>query len=1421
MSSSMLTGERRWVSARRGGMMTVLGKVTVPKPINLPSQRLENQGLDPNVDIVPKGTLSWGGRSTSSSQNAWGSPTDGVCSPSHLSGRPSSGGSGTRPSTAGSDTSHEPSNAWGPNSRPSSASGVLASNQTLVVSTRPQSAEQRPGSSQLSRFAEPVSQSSVAWGSAGAAEKLGTSSSKKSGFALSSGDFPTLGSEKSTESHVNQGHNSQGRPVSASGRVAPAKERSDILSTEEESLNASTERNITTWKETNSPYVGGGPAPVPENWHREPHLYPNHCMPPQHFDPWHGAPVRNPPDGVWYRGPAHVPPYRSPSPPGSYPPNEPYSYYHPQIPARPFANQQPVPRPGSDPTGSYPKQGDPYRQHMPDPYIRPVMPVRPGVYPGPVPYDGYYGPPHAGFHHSNDRDAAMMGMPNGPNFYNRYPDQNFHPDPGNFRPRTGGYGPPTNIPMAKEQVESGHPHDAHRGPYKVILKQHDGKGENDGSREQHMETENQIKNQRENDWVGDHRKHETVNILKISSQSADPSRGGQDSNSVAKAKLVDEGVVKKPETAAILGEGSEQLVSTQKIPTLFEKIEGLNTKVRDIDGRYDTGHGHTREKSHDTGHGLTREEKMKSFRVINPKDDHIIKQAGIFSVSAERSSNISIGANKSGRDNKIGPKSSLVSDSQASAPAVIKISENSRSDYRGKGKVNTEEGEEWRKKIPAKNTETYPDVLDCHTTQEVFEKPDLNLQEKVGEGMCATSALDPSDYNAQRAKMREIATQRAKQLQEEEELRTRHQKAKALAKLEELNRKTLAMERSTQMPDPAPQSAIGNSDAKIWHEVSNSALVSNSVSITQMRDVSTTKPGEPTGLPKKMQSEAPVFGSLDSFSINSMTLPDKTSTVAVKDQTNEPLLHNTSGTKQKLMVHQKKQNKNLSEKIAPSDGTGVPLPKIHAKLAVNLNAPGADDPAAPQQKKKNSRNNKNKHKSNEVDTPSASSMKPIVSETMSAVALCQSAESQKPKDVPLAVDLGWSLPTEEVHSQLKPQPVRKVLRNAHSSRSMEKSEGVVWAPVRSQGNNEASEETTKNIYGIQNHKNRRAEMQRYVPKLARDVSTSVDQAISDKTNIAESGSPSSKNSHLTIGKEVEPRNVDSKRNKYGKMQSSWRQRGSAESSPIVQVPPVPCDEASLSSVRSKIPPKPVEQEKQMKEKLDISNNWKSSNIMPITTEAVNGPVVKEHGVTGGRKWPTHKVNKARGNDFNRSHYDDSHGEISNKADTRPPAFEYHDVSEHVSSHWKPKSPTHNRQASRGNGTERGISHVDNRSGGLPQASKDSKSEVPTVLDEEAKRENFKQGASSMNKPNSSGGLRRHGNNNIRPDRPQEQQPGGISTAGQENSKPANFERPQHNNSHYEYQPVRSHNNKPSESFGEGSSYRGRGQGRRGGRNFHV
>lgn len=134
-----------------------------------------NRVYFPTLD---RGTLSWGNKSTSSATNAWGSSsvspnTDSASgSPSHLCGRPSSAGGGTRPSTAGSDRSHEPhANAWGPSSRPLSASGPVTLSHASLTSLRPHSAETKSSSSQLSRFAE-TSENPVAWNSAVTTEKV-------------------------------------------------------------------------------------------------------------------------------------------------------------------------------------------------------------------------------------------------------------------------------------------------------------------------------------------------------------------------------------------------------------------------------------------------------------------------------------------------------------------------------------------------------------------------------------------------------------------------------------------------------------------------------------------------------------------------------------------------------------------------------------------------------------------------------------------------------------------------------------------------------------------------------------------------------------------------------------------------------------------------------------------------------------------------------------------------------------------------------------------------------------------------------------------------------------------------------------------------------------------------------------------------
>eukprot|EP00227_Mantoniella_beaufortii_P013453 CAMPEP_0197601496 /NCGR_PEP_ID=MMETSP1326-20131121/35402_1 /TAXON_ID=1155430 /ORGANISM="Genus nov. species nov., Strain RCC2288" /LENGTH=78 /DNA_ID=CAMNT_0043168729 /DNA_START=399 /DNA_END=631 /DNA_ORIENTATION=- len=49
----------RPTTGHRVGRMVSLGRIAAPKPINLPSQRRENNGNDPNINLVPRGQHTW------------------------------------------------------------------------------------------------------------------------------------------------------------------------------------------------------------------------------------------------------------------------------------------------------------------------------------------------------------------------------------------------------------------------------------------------------------------------------------------------------------------------------------------------------------------------------------------------------------------------------------------------------------------------------------------------------------------------------------------------------------------------------------------------------------------------------------------------------------------------------------------------------------------------------------------------------------------------------------------------------------------------------------------------------------------------------------------------------------------------------------------------------------------------------------------------------------------------------------------------------------------------------------------------------------------------------------------------------------------------------------------------------------------
>ena len=54
---------------RPGRRLVSLGKLNVPKPLNLPSQKSENAGNDPTVHLVPEKGNVWGGQQRNGSSS--------------------------------------------------------------------------------------------------------------------------------------------------------------------------------------------------------------------------------------------------------------------------------------------------------------------------------------------------------------------------------------------------------------------------------------------------------------------------------------------------------------------------------------------------------------------------------------------------------------------------------------------------------------------------------------------------------------------------------------------------------------------------------------------------------------------------------------------------------------------------------------------------------------------------------------------------------------------------------------------------------------------------------------------------------------------------------------------------------------------------------------------------------------------------------------------------------------------------------------------------------------------------------------------------------------------------------------------------------------------------------------------------------
>jgi hypothetical protein len=421
-----------------------------------------------------------------------------------------------------------------------------------------------------------------------------------------------------------------------------------------------------------------------------------------------------------------------------------------------------------------------------------------------------------------------------------------------------------------------------------------------------------------------------------------------------------------------------------------------------------------------------------------------------------------------------------------------------------------------------------------------------------------------------------------------------------------------------------------------------------------------------------------------------------------------------------------------------------------SSMPVNSNA-GAD--SSIQQRKKN-RSSKNKHK---VEAASSMAVLPL-SESKETNLVNASLESGRPKtseteldpnliqSVTISEDANQllehhsSLSSEDSHgrgsnSQWKSQHSRRMARNPQVNRSAEKFHGdVIWAPVRSQNKADTDEASQKIVdeaitpsmrseHQVQsNPKNKRAEIERYVPKpvakemvqqgsIQQPVASSINQTTYDETvgraDSSPQGTESTEPAGLGAGKvgpALEPRNGDGKQNKQGKAHGSWRQRGSTESVSVQSMHDGPSSHPGRNAkklIEDYQPQKPDVSSVKEQPKYSDEQNAPDGQKAPDNSDSVASvavTAVKDQVVTGRVKRHPFKGQKGMGHNNDLDHKRINSGDTS-KINTQSSALEMSQtdlptasketrgIGERSMAHWQPKSQSfsaNNQQGSKSN-----------------------------------------------------------------------------------------------------------------------------------------
>lgn len=482
--------------------------------------------------------------------------------------------------------------------------------------------------------------------------------------------------------------------------------------------------------------------------------------------------------------------------------------------------------------------------------------------------------------------------------------------------------------------------------------------------------------------------------------------------------------------------------------------------------------------------------------------------------------------------------------------------------------------------------------------------------------------------NIKRALLKEKAAQRAKELQREEEERTREQRAKALAKLEELNRRATTQkeavykesEPSTLISDSHFQQEPSDVITAITHlqEVpQNSAEISSIATVTlsfgTISEVQITT-GQVTHI-----SEVPISSMMTSADAGAIAGALGTGSGANTGA--DAVVGAGSGTSSharhhhgKQMGYKKRHNSNLNaspelrtaEKMtnveAILENPTEPLKQTDAQVLVSESAQHKDDTVAHHRK----RGNKNPKSRSKTEVPMpvsvpAQSVAPLEEkpgkrlnekiETGSSTApISESSNSVPPEDFgkevskPLEVELRGG-GNNRAGPHWKAQQQRRSVRNHRtSSDKSHNNETVMWAPVKHlKEESTHSSGTSAAVAAPKNDgevhtgvKTKRAEIERYVPKpQLSQLEKKPDEPTDVKAGeilLPPEAKAGEVDSRTTIGGNS-TNNLNKSMRRGGKPHASWRQRvGPVEMHETMFQNPTDGEKSPASDTQLVIPP---------------------------------------------------------------------------------------------------------------------------------------------------------------------------------------------------------------------------------------------------------